>query len=1032
MSDDYSSDILTTGRMDIGFNARGRFDAMFDADWFRVSLVAGKTYSFGLSDDSYGFNTPLDLAQVDLAMFNGQGERLAYAHNDKPGTELRMTFTAVASGEYFMSAQTTSAQTGTYRLGYTLADDYSSDNSNAGHLEPGAEISGAFQFPGDVDRFTFEMVVGHTYYLQIASPVSSYYDPVGGGVKDAAGNYVERTASIAEDGTMTVAVIAPRSGTFALDVGAGSAYDFDGIPYTVRELAVATDDYGGTTFLASPIDVGAQVSGVLEAGRDHDVFRVALSAGVSYAIDLHRLSGVASALDGLNFVLTDSGGAKIAIIGQNGEHFAFTPTSAGTYYIDVSNSEGVPAEPMLAYQLSVGPVADDYAANTAGAGALEIGQPLVARLDAVGDRDWFAVHLDAGATYWFDLRSVPAADGSHGIYEGQLRVFDARGALLAETSGTQFLSTQRLPFVPAAGGTYYVEVAGPHNTVGSYEVLAQKGIADDAGNDAAHAVVLRPEAIVNGNLEVSGDLDVYKLSVVAGRTYSVSLLSPTHVSDYHPSSLRPSVTDGARHDVAVQHPKESLFLFEAATTGDYYLTVRDDALQAQDYRLKVTSYQDDYPANVGTRGMLEVSGRVHGVIDSVGDVDWIKVHVDAGQTYAYDLLGSSSGGGTLTASVPWSGFTLNDSNGNVVGNASGAAGAEARVVYTATASGDMYMAVHGGLNTTGSYTVAATQISGDHTAPTLAGAFMLNGDVLRDGASALPLVARYTLKFDEIVKPAALSGITLTDASGHDELAGPAMAGSAWLSGDQISVRAGYLRPGTDYTLGIAAGTVQDLAGNPNQTAIAYHFHTSPFSEGASGGDDMLRGGSINGKQIDGLAGRDTVYYDMTSYSLGVKADADKITLQSYQTGQADTLRGVERIVFSDVAYAYDAGGTGGQAYRMYQAALDRSPDTDGLGYWINALDHGYSLQGVAKNFIASAEFQAKYGAAPSDADFVTSLYHNVLHREPEQAGYDYWIKALAVGAPREQILMNFSESAENQAALLPLIGKGFAFTYYG
>ncbi|MYM88252.1 DUF4214 domain-containing protein [Rugamonas sp. FT82W] len=1026
MSDDYSSDILTTGRMNIGFNAHGRFDAMFDADWFRVSLVAGQTYSFGLSDDSYGFNKPLDLAQVDLAMFNGQGERLAYAHNDKPGTELKMTFTAVTGGEYFMSAQTTSAQTGTYRLGYTLADDYSSDNSNAGHLEPGAEISGAFQFPGDVDRFTFEMVVGHTYYLQIASPISRYYDPVGGGVKDAAGNYVERTASVAEDGTVTVAVIAPRSGTFTLDVGAQSAYDFDGIPYTVRELAVATDDYGGTTFLASQIDVGAQVSGVLEAGLDHDVFRVSLSAGVSYAIDLHR-SGVAPFLDGLHFVLTDSGGAKVATIGQNDGHYTFTPTRAGNYYIDVSNSDGVPAEPTLAYLLTVAPAADDYAANIGGAGALELGQPLVARLESAGDRDWFAVQLDAGATYWFDLRSVSGADGSHGIYEGQLRVFDARGALLADTGGTQTWSMQRLPFVPAAGGTYYVEVAGPHNTSGSYEVLARVGIADDAGNDAAHAVVLRPEATVNGNLEVRGDLDVYKLSVVAGRTYSVSLLSPTYVSDYHPSSLRPSVMDSARHDVVVRHPKESLFLFEAASTGDYYLTVRDDTLQAQDYRLKVTSYQDDYPANAGTRGMLEVGGRVHGVIDSADDVDWIKVHVDAGQTYAYDLLGFFGGGGTLTASVPWSGFSLNDSDGKVVGNATGAAGAEARLIYAATASGDMYLAVHGGLNTMGSYTVAATQISGDHTAPTLAGVFLLNGGVLGDGAAGMPLAARYTLKFDEIVKPAALSGVTLTDAGGHQL----ATEDSVRLSGDQIVIRTGYLRPDTDYTLSIAAGTVQDLAGNPNQAAV-YHFHTSPFSEGASGGDDMLRGGTISGKQIDGLAGRDTVHYDMTSYSLGVKADADKITLQSYQNGQADTLRGVERIVFSDVAYAYDVGGTGGQAYRMYQAALDRSPDTDGLGYWINALDHGYSLQGVAKNFIASAEFQAKYGAAPSDADFVTSLYHNVLHREPEQAGYDYWIKALAVGAPREQILMNFSESAENQAALLPLIGKGFAYTYYG
>ncbi|MCU6502080.1 DUF4214 domain-containing protein [Rugamonas sp. A1-17] len=1027
MSDDYSSDILTTGRMEIGFVARGRFDFLFDADWFRVSLVAGRTYTFGLNDDSYAFNKPLDLTQVDLAMFNGQGQRLAYAHSDKPVTELGMTFTAETSGEYFMSAQTTAAQTGGYRLGYTLADDYSSDNSNAGHLEPGAEINGVFQYPGDVDRFTFEMVVGHTYYLQIASPVSSYYYPAEGGVKDAAGNYVARTDSIAEDGTLTVAVIAPRSGTYTLDVGGHSVNSYDGVPYTVRELAVATDDYGSTSALASPINVGAPVSGVLEAGLDHDVFLVALSAGVSYAFDLHR-NGVPPPLENLNFVLTDSSGARIAAIGRNDGQYTFTPARTGHYYVDVSNSEGVPAEPTLAYQLSVAPAVDDYAANGAGAGALALGQPLAAKLDSGGDRDWFAVHLDAGSTYWFDLHSVPGADGSRGIYEGQLRVFDVRGALLADTSGLQSWATQRLPFVPATGGTYYVEVAGPHNGTGSYEVLARKGVVDDAGNDAAHAVVLKPEATVNGNLEVPGDLDVYKLGVVAGRTYSVSLLSPTQVSDYHPSSLRPGVADADRHDVVVRHPKESLFLFEATSTGDYYLTVRDDSLLAQDYRLKVTSYQDDYAANTGTRGVLEVNGRLQGVIDSIDDVDWIKVHVDAGQTYAYDLLGFLGGGGTLTASVPWSGLSLNDSGGKVVGNASGAPGAEARLVYTATASGDMYLAVHGGLNIVGSYTVAATQISGDHTGPALAGVFLLNGGVLSDGATGMPLAARYTLKFDELIKPVALAGIALTDASGHQL----ATEGNVWVSGDHISIRTSYLQQDADYTLSIAAGTVQDLAGNLNQAALAYHFHTSPFSAGASGGDDMLRGGSVSGKQIDGLAGRDTVYYNTASYAVSLTPGADRITLQSYETKLTDTLHGIERIVFPDVAIAYDVGGTAGQAYRMYQAAFNRSPDIDGLGFWISKLDAGMTLATVAQDFIDSTEFKTTYGAAQGDADFVTSLYNNVLHRAPEQAGFDHWMAGLHDGQARAQVLLSFSESAENQAALLPLIGKGFAYTYYG
>jgi hypothetical protein len=35
-------------------------------------------------------------------------------------------------------------------------------------------------------------------------------------------------------------------------------------------------------------------------------------------------------------------------------------------------------------------------------------------------------------------------------------------------------------------------------------------------------------------------------------------------------------------------------------------------------------------------------------------------------------------------------------------------------------------------------------------------------------------------------------------------------------------------------------------------------------------------------------------------------------------------------------AVALDVDGAAGQAYRLYQAAFDRAPDKNGLGYWIN------------------------------------------------------------------------------------------------
>mgnify|MGYP003942493579 CR=1 FL=1 len=93
----------------------------------------------------------------------------------------------------------------------------------------------------------------------------------------------------------------------------------------------------------------------------------------------------------------------------------------------------------------------------------------------------------------------------------------------------------------------------------------------------------------------------------------------------------------------------------------------------------------------------------------------------------------------------------------------------------------------------------------------------------------------------------------------------------------------------------------------------------------------------------------------------------------------------VERLQFSDGTLALDTGSgqTAGEAYRLYQAAFNRTPDTAGLKYQTNALDSGYSLSTVAGNFIASPEFQRTYGNV-NDTQFITLLYQNVLHRAPD------------------------------------------------
>jgi hypothetical protein len=75
---------------------------------------------------------------------------------------------------------------------------------------------------------------------------------------------------------------------------------------------------------------------------------------------------------------------------------------------------------------------------------------------------------------------------------------------------------------------------------------------------------------------------------------------------------------------------------------------------------------------------------------------------------------------------------------------------------------------------------------------------------------------------------------------------------------------------------------------------------------------------------------------------------------------------------------------TGGQAYRVYQAAFNRTPDLGGLGFWIGAMDKGVSLADVANGFTL-----------------------------PE-------------------VLVGISESPENQAGVIGVIQNGIGYTPYG
>jgi serralysin len=194
-------------------------------------------------------------------------------------------------------------------------------------------------------------------------------------------------------------------------------------------------------------------------------------------------------------------------------------------------------------------------------------------------------------------------------------------------------------------------------------------------------------------------------------------------------------------------------------------------------------------------------------------------------------------------------------------------------------------------------------------------------------------------------------------------------------------------------------------------------------------GNDSLFGGRGN-DFLDGGWGTDSAYYlgERADYTLAKDGGGFRVTDKAGTEG-SDLLVNVERLDFGDVDVALDVDGTGGQAYRLYQAAFDRVPDKGGLGYWIAQMDHGASLRDVSQAFVNSAEFAVRYGAHASNADLVNNLYWNVLHRAPEQDGYNYWIDILNSHSDTlAGVLANFSESQENYAQTVGVVSNGVEF----
>ena len=182
--------------------------------------------------------------------------------------------------------------------------------------------------------------------------------------------------------------------------------------------------------------------------------------------------------------------------------------------------------------------------------------------------------------------------------------------------------------------------------------------------------------------------------------------------------------------------------------------------------------------------------------------------------------------------------------------------------------------------------------------------------------------------------------------------------------------------------------------------------------------------------KVNGGDGVDSVYVNGDSSDFDIVVENGKVYLSQQSSLNIDTLQSIERIEFSDLSVSLDTAGSSGIAYRLYKAAFNREPDLEGIGYWMAALDSGKDTIAAAADFVYSAEFQSVYGVNPTNSEFLLKLYNNVLGRDPDEEGFNWWLEQMNSGTSytMAKVLANFSESTENKSVVADLIGNGIEY----
>jgi len=631
----------------------------------------------------------------------------------------------------------------------------------------------------------------------------------------------------------------------------------------------------------------------------------------------------------------------------------------------------------------------DAPASVATGYVLGVGKTAQGTLFSFDDQDWYAISLVAGQTYSF----AAIGTGANPLRDPILYLYNAQGGIVSSNDDGGPYASSVITFTAPSSATYYLDVENHWSSSGQYDA-AQYGLSASIG--------LKPNFDF---LMGAGAINSYDTWAVVSNSVEITYGFRESASAYKvPGS-----------NIASFSP------LSAAQMSAVQLALKlwSDVANIKFIPVNSNSYTDSATILIGNYSDSN---------DSVGAFAYGPGSL-ASASYAGDVwLNKAGGASTTSVGVGTSSFeTIMHELGHAIGLSHPGD-------YNATSGASF------------SYSSSA-QFLQDSKQYSIMSYFKSSNTAASPSINQVNTPMMFDILALQDIYGANLSTRADNTVYGFNSNAGNPYDFSSNLNPQLCIWDAGGIDTldcsgySQSQLINLVDGSFSDVGGYKENISIAVGVNIER-AIGGSGADKIIGNtlnNLLNGKagndNIDGGAGFDTAVYSGTaaSHIITISAAGTTVVDKTANRDGTDTLTNVERLSFTDTNVALDTarGDNAGKAYRIYKAAFNRTPDTEGLGFWIKSLDNGNSLNNVSQGFIGSPEFQRTYGANSSDTTFLTNVYTNVLGRNYDQSGYNFWLNGLQNGLQRDSLLSQFSESVENCANVAPLIGQGIQYKEY-